>query len=561
VAQSERGGAALRMAVALAVLAAGYLGMAWFLGRHVPANTSVAGVPIGGKAPADAEATLKRVLASRASAPIMLRLADRTVEIDPSAAGLALDLKGTLSGLSGFSAKPSDVWNHLTGGQDEPLETTVDEEKLTRVLAETAKSVDRSAHEGSITFPEGKVAVVAPEAGRRLDVERTADVIADTWPTTTPVQAVVDVVEPQVSAAEITRARTEFADKAMSGPVKVVIGKTQVPVAPAAYAPALAMKPSGSGRLEPDVDEAKLAAAVLRAAEAAGVETKARDARIVLSGGTPTVLPSATGVRLDDASLEESFVAALTSATRLAQVKTTVLQPELTTAEAKRIAPREVISTFTTYFPNNPPRTNNIRIAARTLNGTYVGPGEQFSLNKTLGQRTPAKGYAQAPVIINGRLVKDYGGGVSQVSTTVFNAAFFSGVRIEEFLPHSFYIPRYPEGREATVSWPNVDQKWTNDSGYGILIQAYTAGNALTVTFHGVKVWEIEAVKGPRRNVVQPKTITDDRPTCVPQSPSPGFDVTVTRVFKKNGRTVRTSQFNTHYIPEDKVTCTHPDAA
>ena len=76
-----------------------------------------------------------------------------------------------------------------------------------------------------------------------------------------------------------------------------------------------------------------------------------------------------------------------------------------------------------------------------------------------LGQRTAAKGYNSAPVIENGRLNKDYGGGISQVSTTTFNATFFSGVRIEEYLPHSFYISRYPEGREATISWPDVD-KW-----------------------------------------------------------------------------------------------------
>jgi vancomycin resistance protein YoaR len=163
-------------------------------------------------------------------------------------------------------------------------------------------------------------------------------------------------------------------------------------------------------------------------------------------------------------------------------------------------------------------------------------------------------------VIVDGRLTKDYGGGVSQVSTTTFNAAFFSGVRIDDYLPHSFYISRYPEGREATVSWPDVDQKWTNDTGAGILIQAGVSGNAITVTFHGTKVWDIESVKGPRRNVVQPRTIVDNRAGCVPQSPSPGFDVTVARVFKKNGQTVKTSTFTTHYIPEDNVRCTHPQA-
>ena len=108
------------------------------------------------------------------------------------------------------------------------------------------------------------------------------------------------------------------------------------------------------------------------------------------------------------------------------------------------------------------------------------------------------------------------------------------------------------------MSWPDVDQKWTNDTGYGIIIQASTSGNAITVNLLGTKVWDVEAVKGPRRNVVKPKTIVDKSKGCVPQSPTEGFDVTVTRIFKKNGAEVKRSQFNTHYIPEDQVTCSNP---
>jgi vancomycin resistance protein YoaR len=301
-------------------------------------------------------------------------------------------------------------------------------------------------------------------------------------------------------------------------------------------------------------------AAVRKAAAAAGIEAKARDAKITFTGSKPTVVPSATGATLDEKSVNAAFVPALTSADRTATVTTKVVQPKLTTAQAEKVKPREVISTFTTYFPYNPPRTENISIAARTINGTYVAPGQTFSLNAALGQRTGAKGYNEAPVIVNGRLTKDYGGGISQLSTTLFNAVFFSGARIEEHHPHSFYISRYPEGREATISWPDVDNRFTNDTGYGILIQASVTDSSVTVTFHGTKVWDVEAVKGPRRNVVQPKNIVDDKPSCVPQTPSAGFDVTVTRIFKKDGAEVKRSTFNTHYIPEDNVRCTHPQA-
>jgi vancomycin resistance protein YoaR len=556
----ESGSAALRLGVALAVLVAAYLGAAWFLGRHVPANTTVAGVPIGGMAPASAEKTLKRALADTEGATVTVKAADKSFELEPEAAGLAIDYVGTVDGLSGFSLKPPDLWNRLTGGVEEPLEKSIDRQRLESAVKEAKATFDTKVVEGEITFPDGKVSVVEPAVGTTLSVPRTADVIVSRWPTRGPIAAKLDTVAPKVTAEEVDRANTEFATPAMSAPVKVVVGAKAFSLQPAAYAPAITMHADDHGKLAPVVDDAKLVAAVRKAASAAGIEKLPRDAKITFEGTKAVVVPAAVGAALDEKSVVSSFLPALTSSARTATVRTTVVQPKLTTAEAEKIKPKEVISTFTTNFPFNPPRTENISIAARTLNGTYVGPGEQFSLNSVLGPRTGAKGYNQAPVILNGRLTKDYGGGISQLSTTLFNAIFFSGARIEEHHPHSFYISRYPEGREATISWPDVDNRFTNDTGYGILIQATVSSNAVTVTFHGTKVWDVEASKGPRRNVVQPKNIVDDRAGCVPQAPTPGFDVTVTRIFKKAGKTVKTSSFNTHYIPEDNVRCTHPAA-
>jgi vancomycin resistance protein YoaR len=323
---------------------------------------------------------------------------------------------------------------------------------------------------------------------------------------------------------------------------------------PSQFGSAVSLEATPAGRLVPAVDGARLVS-MLRSAEP-GVEKKPVDATVRLVGDRPTVVPAVVGTRYDPAKVAAAVLPALTSRGRTATVALVRTQPKVSTATARGWGVAEVISSFSSAFPVNPPRTQNIRIAARTLDGTLVKPGETFSLNAVLGERTAAKGYQKAPVINGGRLETDYGGGVSQVSTTVFNAAFFAGVRIEQHTPHSFYISRYPEGREATISWPDVDNRWTNDSGKAILIRSYVRGNEVTVTFYGTDVWDIEAVKGPRRNVVEPRTITDDGPDCVAQSPTEGFDVTVTRVFRRNGRQVRTSQFSTHYIPEDDVRCT-----
>src|SRR4029453_17413402 len=239
---------------------------------------------------------------------------------------------------------------------------------------------------------------------------------------------------------------------------------------------------------------------------------------------------------------------------RRATVQTAVREPELTTAEAEKLGVKQQVSTFATILTSNSLRTENLRVAARTVNGTLVMPGETFSLNGVLGERTRAKGYNEAPAINSGRLVRDVGGGVSQMATTIFNNVFFSGLEDVYHKPPSFYISRYPEGREATVNWPTVDLKWRNDSPYAVIVQAWV-DRKVHVSFWSTKVWDIEAGKSQRSNYRSPQTIHDPSPGCVEQEASSGFDVSVQRIFKKNGATVKTETFHTTYMAEDRVVC------
>ena len=215
----DSGSAGLRFGVAVAVLLAAYLGLAWFLGRHIPSNSTVAGVPVGGMAPQSAEDTLRRALALREGAKFTLQAGDKTFQLDPKTAGLAIDYAGTVEGLSGFSLNPADVWRNLSGGSDEELETTVDRDKLVAALEGAEATLDTPVVQGVVTFPAGKVKVVKPVTGSTLSVDKTADEVADRWPSTTPITPKVDTVNPTVSAAEVDRAVAEFATPAVSGPV------------------------------------------------------------------------------------------------------------------------------------------------------------------------------------------------------------------------------------------------------------------------------------------------------------------------------------------------------
>ena len=129
-------------------------------------------------------------------------------------------------------------------------------------------------------------------------------------------------------------------------------------------------------------------------------------------------------------------------------------EPDLTTAEAEALGIVEPISEFTTNYPIAQYRLINIGRAAELINGTLVLPGETFSLNGTVGERTAENGFVKGFIIDGGQFREDFGGGVSQVATTTFNAVFFAGLEDVEHKPHSFYISRYPAGREATVAWP-----------------------------------------------------------------------------------------------------------
>ena len=551
-----RSRALLVSAVAMIALVVVYGGLATFLAGHVASNVRVEGIAIGGMSPREATDTLQRVLASRALKPMQLTAASRSVDLQPGAAGLEIDMGATVAGLTGFTVNPVKMWAHMTGDESQSFTLRVDRAKLTAAVTKAAGTLDRPVKEGSITFLDGRATTVPPVTGTQLKVRETTDAVASGWPHQQVIQAITTVTQPKVSVAEIARATKELAVPAMSAPVTFRVGRSTVTLQPRQYGAALSTTADASGRLQLAVDTTTLTAA-LRAADP-GIENQPVDATVRLSAGRPQVVPAVAGTRFDGPAMSALFRAALTSSPRTVTLTLVPATPKVTTATAHGWQITEVISTYQTQFPVNPPRTNNIKIAVLKLNGTLVRPGGQFSLNGTLGKRTPGKGYMKAPVIYGGRLVSDYGGGVSQVSTTTFNAAFFAGVPINEHTAHSFYIARYPEGREATVSWPDVDQKWTNDTGFGILIQANVTGNAITVTLWGTKTRDIEAVKGPRRNIVQPKVIVDPKPGCVPQLPTPGFDVTVSQIFRKKGAQVKTVRYNSHYIPEDTVTCSAP---
>jgi vancomycin resistance protein YoaR len=562
---SDRRNTAIRFVVSLIVLVGAYVGLCVWSSGHVPASAMVGDIRIGGMTSEEARAAVEKGAAGMLATPIVVSVPGQssTFPVEPGKVGFAVDVERSLDGLTGLTLHPASIWDKLTGDVSAPLVTKVDDDVLTEFLDRTATAVAAPASEGSVSFPDGKLSVTLPQPGQTLDIAGTKLALRRAFPGTTTATAAVRPVEPEISAEEYQQVADDFGQLAMSGPVELVADGSTTKLAPQEFAPAISVVKDGTSGLTPKFDEEKLTAVL--AVKVKVKTVKAKDALWTFEpgNGRPRLVPSVDGTAVDEKALVEQVIEAITSHERKVTVKTTVTKPKFSTEDAKAAGVKELVVDFKSPFPpGDPTRTNNLVVAARTINGTYLGPGDTFSLNGVLGERTTAKGYADGTVIINGRLTRGTGGGISQVSTTIYNMAYFAGADIIEATPHAFFIPRYPEGREATVYWPTVDNKWRNDTDHGMLLQTWVGGGYVHGRVWSTKTWDVKSIKGPRRNVIPPKTIRDDSLRCYPQEPQPGFNVTVTRQWYRPGssKLVKSEDFHTHYIPEDRIICTNPNA-
>ncbi|PIF01714.1 MAG: hypothetical protein CR979_02100 [Propionibacterium sp.] len=237
-------------------------------------------------------------------------------------------------------------------------------------------------------------------------------------------------------------------------------------------------------------------------------------------------------------------------------------KPKFTTEDAKKLGIKEVVAQFTTYFPDTAYRNNNLPRATRALNGTVVKPGETFSFNQIVGQRTAARGYMAGGAICGGnRLCKQLGGGVSQVATTTYNAFFFSGLKHITHQPHTLYFSRYPAGREATIDWGHIDVSFYNDSDYGVYIQGIgipgNRGNSGTVTIKiwSTKVYDVRSSELAKSNFTHWRTVHSKAADCKPQGGKGGFDVNYRRLWYRNGKLVKSEPYFWRYGTADHVIC------
>lgn len=550
------------LAGVLVVLAAAYVAGYFLTGTRMPAGTTVAQVEVGAMTPAAALTALEKGVADRLDTPIRVQHGEQTFELVPADIGLVLDAEASIDAAGGArSWDPRDMWALLFGDRDYGPQLTVDDDKLDGAVGTIAETVDVPVVEAFISFPEAQPEPREPVAGELVEREKLAAAIADAYlMTDEPVSVATSTVEPQVDSEGLAEAMTTIAEPAVSAPVALQVGEQTVDLPVTAYTPALTVEVV-EGQLQPKIDAKALEQPLTDSTT--GIGAKAVDARVVIENNQPVVVPSKPGVGLDPATMAEQLLPVITKAgaERSISVEATPVQPEFTTEDAEALGIREKISTFTTTYPHAHYRNVNQGRAAELLNGTILKPGETFSFNDTVGERTVARGFAVGTVINGGVFREELGGGVSQVVTTAYNAAFFAGLEDIEHHPHAFYISRYPVGREATVYYGHLDLRFKNSLKNGVLIRAYTnpstpgSQGAMTVEIWGTKEYEVRAAESPRRNFRQPGVRYDDTNRCVPQAPIQGFDIDIYRTFYANGQKVKSETATARYQAADHVIC------
>ena len=554
----------IRLALIGALLVLGVLYIIGFImtGLRMPANATIGGVDVSGMSPGDARAAVDRELSPRVGEDVVLKHGGKEFTVTAKAAGLTFDLDQSIDDAGGnHSADPRKMVGLLFGTHATAPAVEGDVKELTGIATSIASTVDREVVEPQITFPKKKPTPREPKAGLVVRKADTVRAIIDAYLVARgPIDVPTAVVEPAVDSNGLEEAMKTIGEPAVSGPVVIKVGKKKVSLPVSAYAPALVVRVKDN-ELTPEIDPEKLAKPLT--SSTTGIGKKAVDATVRIKNGKAVVVPGKEGVGLQPEEMAEKLVPAITETgdARSVEIDAEVVDPEFTTADAKKLRIKERVSSFSTYFPYAEYRNINQGRAAELIDGTILEPGETFSMNDTIGERTAANGFTTGTIISGGVFREELGGGVSQVATTTYNAAFFAGMDDVEHHPHAFYLDRYPMGREATLYWGHLDMRFKNSTKYGVLINAYvnrstpSSQGEMHVELWSTKVWDIKAGLSSKRNFREPGKQYDNTKRCVPQGPIQGFDVDVYRTFMRGGKVVKRETDTAVYQAADHVIC------
>jgi len=445
----------------------------------------------------------------------------------------------------------------------------IDERVAAAYFARLATEIDREQVEASLSIIGLGVDVHPGQVGRRLDVP--ASLAAVSLALTSLHDASLDLIvsESPPQVLDVT-AQADLARSILSQPLTL----TAEGAGPWVFdAPALASmmrfnRVSDDSGTHYVVGLDSAAVTEFLTPLAPELERKPENARFIFNDDTlqlDLLVPSVTGRRLDLPATLEAINAGLTSGQHTLALVFDTAEPAVgDTATGADLGITENVVAVSTYFAgSSPERLQNIALAAASFHGLLVAPGETFSMAGQLGDISLDNGYAEALIILGSRTIKGVGGGVCQVSTTLFRAVFFGGYPIAERHPHAYRVGYYEQGPaspgpglDATVFLPLVDFRFTNDTPYWLLMETYVYGNQLLWKFYSTSDGRtVEWSKDTSNEVKAPETLYREN-SDLPEGKivqvdysAKGLDVVVYRTVRRAGEVLYEDRIKTHYLP------------
>jgi vancomycin resistance protein YoaR len=537
--------------LAAAVVAAGVVLGLVYAGSptKIAGGVRIDGIDVGGLEVTDARALLERRAGALADRPIVFVAAGHRFAVRPNELGVESDWKAAVDS----AQRQGDGFGPLRGfkrldveffGADVTPPTTVLTGSLQYELNRIAKRVDRLPVDAAVVRRGLAIVVLPARAGLDLDRSAAAEMMVEQLSsldrTSEPVQLPLRTTQPRVRVRALAPAAAQ-ARLALSAPVRLQLGPTRWVVRPKRLAQLLELPSGGETALRIGGPAAQSWLKRL----GTRVETAPRDATWAVSGPHVRLVPAKPGLQLDAVGSAQALLhAALRRRVRVAQLVVEEAPAKRTTAQAGKMGIDALVSSYTTIYGGIPNRIHNVQLVAHLVDDKLIAPGETFSFNKTTGERNAAKGFLEAPVIVNGEVTTGLGGGVCQVSTTVFNTAFEAGLQITDRTNHALYISHYPQGRDATVDYPDVDLKFVNDTEHWLLLRTFVGSSSLTVSLYGTPTGRkvvsttsplVTRGKAPVKKTVDPTLKPGEQVIDDPGEPS--LSTSVTRdVYAADGK-------------------------
>lgn len=573
---------ALLLAVVTAVVVLIVFG-AWAAraGEALP-GTEVENVDVGGLGPSDLRARVDALVEERQGATITVTAEGETFTFTPGADGFGVDVDATVARAldAGRDGVVREFLTHLTatfgGSRQIDLVAQPGDEVVAAFVDRVAAEVDQEPFPGDVSADPAtlQVSTVDPQDGRQIDQEAaTAALTAQIGrPDPAPVTFPSTVVPAQTTPDDVAEVAAQ-AERILTDSIVLTTRDVTVEFTPADLAALLVTRSAGDDLVlsaEPD-QVVEFMASYVEDVEVDPVDATFEvldglrsfddqgDTTFTQSPADLQVVPSSDGARFDVDLTVRQFEQMFADGRHSGTLELRVEPPSLTTEEAQGLGIDNLIGTFTTYHACCANRVINIQRMADLVRGAVLRPGEEFSINDHVGQRTREKGFVADGAIFQGEIRPEIGGGVSQFATTMYNASFFSGIEIVQHQAHSLYISRYPLGREATLNFPHIDLRIRNTTDAGLFIHTSYTPTSITVSLFGDNDGRrVTAVMGEPYNYRDYPTRTRQDPGLpqgqqrVTQSGTRGYNVKVLRIIEHGDREI-TEEIYTTYQPRPQI--------